>query len=48
MSIYNAYWIDDIIIISLFISGQINFKPDEKPSKEVAKNDLTEAGTTNA
>lgn len=47
VSKYNAYWIDDIIIISLFISCLINFKPEEKPSKQVAEKDLTEAGTAN-
>ncbi|GAB0111805.1 hypothetical protein [Pseudoalteromonas distincta] len=47
VSKYNAYWIDDIIIISLFISCLINFKIDEKPSKQVVEKDLTEAGTAN-
>lgn len=47
VSKYNAYWIDDIIIISLFISCLINFKPEEKPSKKVAEKDLAEAGTAN-
>jgi hypothetical protein len=47
VSKYNIYWIDDIIIISLFILCLINFKPDEKPSKQVVEKDLTEAGTAN-
>lgn len=47
VSKFKAYWIDDIIIISLFISCLINFKPHEKPSKQLADKDLTEAGTAN-
>ena len=47
VSRYNAYWIDDMIIISLFISCLINFKPDEKSSKQVVEKDLAEAGTAN-
>ncbi|MBH0044679.1 hypothetical protein [Pseudoalteromonas sp. SWXJZ10B] len=47
VSRYNAYWIDDVIIISLFISCLINFKPDEKPLKQVAEKDSTKAGTVN-
>lgn len=47
VSKYNVYWIDDIIIISLFISCLINFKPDEKLLKQVVEKDLAEAGTAN-
>lgn len=47
MSKYNAYWIDDVIIITLFIICLINFKPDEKPLEQVVEKDLTKAGTAN-
>ncbi|MFP3425873.1 hypothetical protein [Pseudoalteromonas sp. SIMBA_162] len=47
VSKYNAYWIDDMIIITLFIMCLINFKPDEKPLKQVVEKDLTKAGTAN-
>lgn len=47
VSKYNAYWIDDVIIITLFIMCLINFKPDEKPLKQVVEKDLTKAGTAN-
>lgn len=47
MSKYNAYWIDDVIIITLFIICLINFKPDEKPLEQVVEKDLTKAGAAN-
>lgn len=47
VSKYNAYWIDDVIIISLFFSCLINFKPEDKTSEQIAEKDLTEAGTAN-
>ncbi|TMP04864.1 hypothetical protein CWC11_10845 [Pseudoalteromonas sp. S3178] len=47
VSKYNAYWIDDAIIITLFIICLINFKPDEKPLKQVVEKDLTKVGTAN-
>tara|TARA_B100001063_G_C16753214_1_gene551532 strand:- start:941 stop:1777 length:837 start_codon:yes stop_codon:yes gene_type:complete len=48
VSKYNAYWIDDVIIISLFISCLINFKPEDKTLEQIDEKDLTEAGTANA
>lgn len=48
VSKYNGYWIDDVIIISLFISCLINFKPEDKTSEQIDEKDLTEAGTANA
>ncbi|MBQ4833202.1 hypothetical protein J8L70_08115 [Pseudoalteromonas sp. MMG010] len=47
VSTYNVYWIDDIIIISLFITCLINFKSEEKPLEQVAEKDLKKTGTAN-
>lgn len=47
VSKYNAYWIDDIIIISLFITCLFNFKTEDKPSEQLAEKGITEVRTAN-
>ena len=44
---YNKYWIDDFIIIGLFLSCVINFKLDDEPTEELNKQEITRVESAN-
>lgn len=44
---YNIYWVDDVIIISLFILCIFKFKPDDNPIEHKVRKSLTEEELSN-
>ena len=47
ISKFNHYWVDDVIIISLFVICLINFKPTDEANEKLASKKLTEVESTN-